>query len=223
MLQAIPDPFDSYGPPPEEDKIFSILPPLSVIANTPSASPSPLTSSTPELENSSDGISSNKSSWANPTGGFFPEGSAAWADATSSSPVTSPISSPSTSPPVTSRKHSFPPTIGSSSHSYRKSESKLRSVLAVIDESRSAHSSSSTSLGDGERTPVPAQLSSSTNGHTVDIEDASSPWGDDTTPRNSGIQPATPDGTPPGERSRSPQSDDTAHPSASAATAVSLA
>ncbi|KAI0092815.1 hypothetical protein BDY19DRAFT_990496 [Irpex rosettiformis] len=218
MLQAIPDPFDSYGPPPEEDKIFSILPPLSVIANTPSASPSPLTASTPELESSSDGISSNKSSWANPTGGFFPEGSAAWADVTSASSATSPISSPSTSPPVISRKHSFPPTIGPSSHSHRKSESKLRSVLSVIDESRSVHGGSS--LGDGERTPVPSHPSSSTNGHAVDIEDASSPWSDNATPRNSGIlQSATPDGTPPGERSRSPQSDETAHP---AATAISL-
>ncbi|KAI0752232.1 hypothetical protein BC629DRAFT_1297238 [Irpex lacteus] len=213
MLQAIPDPFDSYGPPPEEDKIFSILPPLSVIANTPSASPSPLTSSTPELENSSDGISSNKSSWANPTGGFFPEGSAAWADVTSSSPATSPITSPSTSPPVTSRRQSFPPTLASSSHSHRKSESRLRSVLAVIDESKSSHSTSS--LGDGERTPVPSQHP--TNGRTVDMGDASSPWSDDTTtPRNSGIlttTPTNPDDTPPGERSRSPQSDETAVPS----------
>ncbi|KAK7695639.1 hypothetical protein QCA50_000275 [Cerrena zonata] len=43
MLQSVPDPFDTYGPPPAEDKIFSILPPLSVMANAPSSSPSPLT------------------------------------------------------------------------------------------------------------------------------------------------------------------------------------
>ncbi|KAI0699410.1 hypothetical protein BC835DRAFT_567539 [Cytidiella melzeri] len=223
MLQAVPDPFDSYGPPPEEDKIFSILPPLSVMANTPSASPSPLTSSTPELENSSDGIPSNKSSWANPTGGFFPDASAAWADVpspSSASPsASSPLSSPSTSPPAATRKTSFPPILGSSSHSHRKSDSKLRSVLAVIDESRSAHPPNS--IGDGERTPVPSHSASINGRHSIvdSMPGDASPCIDDSTPRNSAIlRPTTPDDTsltisPPGERSRSPQSDETAKPS----------
>ncbi|KAI0347318.1 hypothetical protein BDW22DRAFT_1351727 [Trametopsis cervina] len=211
MLQAVPDPFDSYGPPPEEDKIFSILPPLSVIANTPSASPSPLTSSTPELESSSDGIASNKSSWTNPVGGFFPEASAAWAEVSSptsaSPPASPPLASPSSSPPVGSRKHSFPSILGSSSH--RKSDSKLRSVLAVIDESRSAQ----TSLGDGERTPVPSHSTPSRGRQSVELSEPS-PWIDDTTPRNSVLHSPSPHDTPPGERSRSPQSDETATPPA---------
>ncbi|PAV20692.1 cytochrome P450 [Pyrrhoderma noxium] len=42
MLQSIPDPFDSYGPPKSEDQIFSILAPLSIF--NPSATPSPKTS-----------------------------------------------------------------------------------------------------------------------------------------------------------------------------------
>ncbi|KIP12860.1 hypothetical protein PHLGIDRAFT_97599, partial [Phlebiopsis gigantea 11061_1 CR5-6] len=143
MLQTVPDPFDSYGPPPSDDKIFSILPPLSVIANTPSATPSPMTSSTPELESSSDG----KNSWTNTAGGFFPETAAAWANVPTSpsmSPTTSSsVISPSASPPSVSRRHSVPFVAPSSpTHSHRKSESKLRSVLAVINESsRSAHSS----------------------------------------------------------------------------------
>jgi hypothetical protein len=51
MLQTIPDPFDSYGPERPEDQIFSILPPLSILATpsgpasasagSPSASPTP--------------------------------------------------------------------------------------------------------------------------------------------------------------------------------------
>lgn len=44
MLQAVPDPFDSYGPPQAEDQIFSILNPLSIMTT-----PSPITM-TPELD-----------------------------------------------------------------------------------------------------------------------------------------------------------------------------
>jgi hypothetical protein len=41
MLQTIPDPFDSYGPPQRSDQIFSILTPLSLSSTctSPSASP----------------------------------------------------------------------------------------------------------------------------------------------------------------------------------------
>ncbi|PFH52690.1 hypothetical protein AMATHDRAFT_139436 [Amanita thiersii Skay4041] len=49
MLQSIPDPFDSYGPPQSEDQIFSILAPLSMTAVQQSATPSPL-AVTPECE-----------------------------------------------------------------------------------------------------------------------------------------------------------------------------
>lgn len=234
MLQTVPDPFDSYGPPPAEDKIFSILPPLSVIANTPSASPSPLTSTTPELESSSDG----KNSWSNSAGGFFPETTAAWAEVTSSasssmSPSASPLVSPSASPPAVNRRHSFPFMPASPQHSHRKSESKLRSVLSVIDESRSAQLNGES----GSTTPVFRNASdpaSATSGpaHPNGVNDhhsMESPWatrllseppdrmpsGDDITPRNSMFNPAptppTPD-TPSQNRSRSPQSDETTVP-----------
>ncbi|GJE84605.1 Protein IVY1 [Phanerochaete sordida] len=231
MLQAVPDPFDSYGPPPDEDKIFSILPPLSVIANTPSASPSPLTSSTPDLEGSSDG----KNSWTN-TGGFFPDTAAAWGHVPTS-PTMSPTSSatvisPSVSPPTVSRRHSVPFTPSISAHSTRKSESKLRSVLAVIDESRSQHVNGES----GEATPVVRSTSEATtvgayaNG-TSDRHDSESPWGpprlpsdppdlrDDITPRgsvripSSSPSPPVPDVVFQDRTMLSPRSDLTAIPS----------
>ncbi|KAJ3485053.1 hypothetical protein NLI96_g5244 [Meripilus lineatus] len=156
MLQAVPDPFDAYGPPPAEDKIFSILPPLAVMANVPSSSPSPITSTATELETSSDGIVSGQNSWTPTTGGFF-ESSAAWADVPASSSTTPPRSmsppirtapSPSVSPTSKlARRNSHPPgSITTQSHISRKSESKLRSVLAAIDESTQSSSSA---------TPIP--------------------------------------------------------------------
>lgn len=42
MLQTIPDPFDSYGPPQPKDQIFSILTPLSLSSTFPSPSASPI-------------------------------------------------------------------------------------------------------------------------------------------------------------------------------------
>lgn len=226
MLQAVPDPFDSYGPQPDEDKIFSILPPLSVIANTPSASPSPLTSSTPDLDGSSDG----KGSWTN-TGGFFPETTAAWAQVPTS-PVMSPTSSttvisPSVSPPTVSRRHSVPFTPSLPTHSHRKSESKLRSVLAVIDENRSQHVNGES----GDVTPVVRSSSEATtlNG-TGDHHDSESPWGhtrppfdppdlrDDITPRgsvripSSSPSPPAPDAPFQDRAVLSPRSDQTAIP-----------
>ncbi|KAI0334714.1 hypothetical protein GY45DRAFT_1036786 [Cubamyces sp. BRFM 1775] len=253
MLQTIPDPFDSYGPPPSEDQIFSILPPLSVIANAPSSTPSPLTS-TPDLE-SSDSTPSAKNSWSAATGGFFPD-TAAWADVPSTSPPpgSAPSSGPasptrSISPPAAlskgattsglNRRHSHP-TASSSSHQSRKSESKLRSVLSVIDESRSRLNGEEE---DGHARSMSADsgasaaASTTPNGKTPDLGDVDAGvWGgstkldlpdlngpgrggageDDTTPRNTirvrAQSPVSPvfDGTPFAERSRSPQSDDTA-------------
>lgn len=50
-MQAIPDPFDVYGPPKGEDEIFSILPPLAIASKNPRRSspyqPSPLPSPSP--------------------------------------------------------------------------------------------------------------------------------------------------------------------------------
>lgn len=54
MLQAVPDPFDSYGPPKSEDQIFSILAPLSIFS--PSATPSPQLTAA-EIQQSPSGLS----------------------------------------------------------------------------------------------------------------------------------------------------------------------
>jgi hypothetical protein len=127
MLQAIPDPFNAYGPPREEDQIFSILPPLSIMTNAPSSSPSTL-ASTPENEPVPE-LSSTSSSWNPTNGGFFPEPDSQWPDVAKPG-STSP---PSISPPLTTRRHSPPIYCGPGNHQ-RKSESKLRSVLSIIDE-----------------------------------------------------------------------------------------
>ncbi|KAI1792851.1 hypothetical protein LXA43DRAFT_1003501 [Ganoderma leucocontextum] len=265
MLQTVPDPFDSYGPPPAEDQIFSILPPLSVMANVPSSTPSPLTSSTAELE-SNDGLSSGKNSWTN-SGGFFPDTAAAWADAPSGSPpppssapgsgATSPtrsISPTSTNfKPLSptsglSRRHSHP--VSTFAHHSRKSESKLRSVLSVLDEGASLprqqnghgdiESGHTRSMSADSGTDGGAGVSSG-NGKAPDLGAAdSNVWGrpryldvsnpsrdddeeeeepGDSTPRNTvRAKPQAPpmpsfDDPPFSERSRSPNSDDTAMPS----------
>lgn len=54
MLQTIPDPFDSYGPPKSEDQIFSILAPLTIF--NPSTTPSPQ-ATTAEIQQSPSGLS----------------------------------------------------------------------------------------------------------------------------------------------------------------------
>ncbi|KXN87882.1 Protein IVY1 [Leucoagaricus sp. SymC.cos] len=141
MLQSVPDPFDAYGPPQSEDQIFSILAPLSMTQQTPSSStPSPPTG-TPERD-TSDSLPSSL--------GNTKVTSCAWADAHYSS---SPPSTPprSVSPPHTthlSRRHSVP--------SHRKAESKLRSVLSVIDEGRSSrHEGSNIQNLNGTTPPLP--------------------------------------------------------------------
>jgi hypothetical protein len=129
MLQSVPDPFDSYGPPQAKDKIFSILAPLSIMSNPTSSSASPMAGTTPErdLIDSPPSSATNKiTSWLPGTNGalYIPE-STEWAGL-------SPSSTPprSTSPPsVANRRHPVPPT-------QRKSESKLRAMLPVIDEVR---------------------------------------------------------------------------------------
>ncbi|KAF9008697.1 hypothetical protein BDQ17DRAFT_1348782 [Cyathus striatus] len=128
MLQSVPDPFDSYGPPPAEDQIFSILAPLSIMSNAPSSSPTPMTA-TPErdilqpLPSSATKIAS----WLPTTNTtLFSSESTEWANAMP--PSSSSASPHSTSPSQMNRRHSVPPG--------RKAESKLRSVLSVIGESR---------------------------------------------------------------------------------------
>ena len=129
MLQSVPDPFDSYGQQPSEDQIFSILPPLSIMAAA-SPSPSPL-SSTPQTE-ASDIFATGTTAWGPPPAALYTDTSTEWADATSPSPSTSPTASASprsSSPSHRVHRPASPPNS-------RRTESKLRSVLAVIDEVR---------------------------------------------------------------------------------------
>jgi len=137
MLQSVPDPFDAYGPPQSEDQIFSILAPLSIMTQPVSSSStsSPLTS-TPEQgtsESLPSSLSSKKvTSWL-PSNTSISKGTALPTEASAWAGVHSPPSTPpcSVSPPHNvSRKHS--------ASLQRKAESKLRSVLSVIEEPRSS-------------------------------------------------------------------------------------
>ncbi|KAF8974594.1 hypothetical protein BDZ97DRAFT_37086 [Flammula alnicola] len=136
MLQSVPDPFDSYGPPQAEDQIFSILTPLSIMtgATTTSSNASPKVG-TPERDPVDPFPSSatNKvTSWLPATNGnMYTAESTEWANVVSPSP-TPPrsISPPAITPSAAKgavRRHSVPTT-------QRKNESKLRAVLSVIDE-----------------------------------------------------------------------------------------
>jgi hypothetical protein len=117
MLQAIPDPFDSYGPPQAEDSIFSILPPLSIISNAPSRSQTP--SQTPEANVQP--LPASGSSWL-PTNGFFPDTPSDWTNVHSSSSTPPRSSSP---PPATYRRQ-HPP-----GRRRRGSESTIRTLSAA--------------------------------------------------------------------------------------------
>ncbi|ESK97497.1 hypothetical protein Moror_17676 [Moniliophthora roreri MCA 2997] len=222
MLQAVPDPFDSYGMPQSEDQIFSILPRLSIIPSVPSSTSTttPLTR-TPELENI-EGLppsTSTTSGWVpnatSPNTIVFPTESAEWAD------VPSPSTSPRTTSP-SSRRHSTPGAMPV--HSHRKSESKLRSVLSVIDETHIRNGNEE----DTSRTP---QTDNKINGSSLiqpqpqkrPMFSWTSPFSysqpaaddtnhDDTTPRNSTIihTPSSPS-SPPQEDVKS--DDDTIHES----------
>jgi hypothetical protein len=127
MLQSVPDPFDSYGPPQAEDQIFSILAPLSIMTHVHTASPTPVTGTSMESATSNDKITSWLPKASN--GDVLPSEATEWAG--------SPVSTPprSVSPPALSRRHSTP------SSAPRKAETKRRSVLPVIDEYHSQHSS----------------------------------------------------------------------------------
>ncbi|KAG6886075.1 hypothetical protein C0993_004065 [Termitomyces sp. T159_Od127] len=131
MLQSVPDPFDSYGPPQAEDQIFSILAPLSIMTTqSKSSSPSPMRG-TSELDSieTSDKITSWLPTASSSNGAFYSTEVTHWAGV----PSPTSISPPSISPPnhAISRRHSTAPT-----SNQRKAESKLRRVLSAIDESR---------------------------------------------------------------------------------------
>ncbi len=129
MLQSVPDPFDAYGHPHADDQIFSILPPLSILA--PSSSPGPLTV-TPQPVTSDVFAIGTSAGWAHGNGILYSDSASEWADAvpsTSSSLLRSPTKPRSSSPPRRPNRQSSPP--GTSS---RRAETKLRSVLSVVDE-----------------------------------------------------------------------------------------
>jgi hypothetical protein len=156
MLQSVPDPFDSYGPPKAEDSIFSILPPLSVIASAPSLLPTPMSKTSESGTSTPLASASGGSAWV-PSNGF-PDSPSEWVDG---------LSPPySMSPPPVNRRNSHPP---SSSSQLRKSESKLRSVLPAIDETRprSQHSSH-TSIPDTQSTQLHGLNGSSSHEVVID-------------------------------------------------------
>jgi len=216
MLQSIPDPFDSYGPPQAEDQIFSILQPLSISA--PSPSPSPMNATPPETPKHDDNAT-RRNAWSPGDGEYLPTTEAAlqWADVQSST-STPPISSTpprSASPPTSTIKYrqSHPPSSG---HQPRKSGSKLKSVLPIVDENM-GRDSDVTHLG-----PVPlldTQVPDTTWGSPSYGE---SPYesfdgSEDTTPRHSRhpslySQPLVSACDPDPPRSRTPQPDHTQVP-----------
>jgi len=117
MLQSVPDPFDSYGPPQAEDQIFSILAPLSIMHTS---SPSPVTGTSMEPAMSHDKITSWLPKASN--GDSLPSEATEWAGSPASTPPRS------ISPPASSRRHSTLST------GPRKAETKIRRALSVIDE-----------------------------------------------------------------------------------------
>ena len=183
MLQSVPDPFDSYGPPQAEDQIFSILAPLSIMTHAHTSSHSPVTGTSTESATSHDKITSWLPKASN--GDTLPSEATEWAG--------SPVSTPprSVSPPASSRRLSTPST------SPRKADTKVRRALSVIDECHPQYSSEDTS--------------GSTSGETLQLDTGQQPnWsfiygqspyehtGDDpSTPRHSSLflpqSPSLPD------------------------------
>ncbi|KIY49583.1 hypothetical protein FISHEDRAFT_65513 [Fistulina hepatica ATCC 64428] len=145
MLQAVPDPFETYGPlQTKEGQIFSILPPLSIMTGAPSDASSPARS--PERDN----ILPNTTVLH----GWLP----ATTSMTGLSSSTNGISSewaPASLPTSVSSPHANVYSMPSSSrrpHQPRKSvESKLRSVLTSVEESHALQD-------EQEDTEIPAPL-----------------------------------------------------------------
>lgn len=195
MLQSVPDPFDSYGPPQSEDQIFSILAPLSIMANAQSSSTSSPSTVTPErgsIEPLPPSSNSKVASWLPITGSSpaSPTESSEWVP-------TSPEGQSSLS--TWTRRHLDPLPSPP-----RKAESKLRSILSSIDESQSrldnpdlTSTSDTTShpasgrIEQGEDSPQQEWAFASVHSQYEDIND------NDITPRNtylftSHLAPAAP-------------------------------
>jgi len=207
MLQSIPDPFDSYGQPHSEDQIFSILPPLSILA--PSSSPSPSTV-TPQTVTSDVFAIGTSVGWAHGNGILYSDMASEWADAippsaSSSLPKTPTTKNRSSSPPRRTNRtpSSSPPGSGS-----RRAESKLRSVLTVIDEAQQQKQADNAvpSSSDAAAT-VTAAVAPATNGpsESAEVRDSGASWtnfpsgevehprsdSQNTTPRHSVSEPAS--------------------------------
>jgi len=193
MLQSVPDPFDAYGTPSSEDQIFSILPPLSIMA----PSPSPSTQSSAELAS---GTSYTAASWARDghigADAQYASGSSMeWAD-TSPPPVSPPtIPSPPRSPSPSRRSAS-----GARSTSPR-AEAKLRSVLAVIDESRGRQLASASVDEESEDESGPVRNGWTSFPFAEHPRAATGGSSKDVTPRGSAFFPEDGGG---GERSHTP-------------------
>ena len=196
MLQSIPDPFDSYGQTHSEDQIFSILPPLSILA--PAASPNPM-AVTPQTGTSDVFATGTSAGWAHGNGILFSDSASEWADAlppASSSLLRSPTKPRSSSPPPRPvRTSSSPPGTNP-----RRAESKLRSVLSVIDEAHPKQVDNSLPFDAAATAATPA-----TNGPSG-ARDSGASWtnfpsgegehpksdSQSTTPRHSISRPASP-------------------------------
>lgn len=216
MLQSIPDPFDSYGPPQAEDQIFSILQPLSISANVPSPSQSPLMNTPPKPETSEhdDSTIGRNSQWLVKNGEVIAaESTSQWAEVpsptTTSPPSSSTLPRPS-SPPNISRK-SYSSSLG---HQPRKpSGSKLRNALssAIFDSGLSDETHSEPSNASASVEP---QVQDTSWGN---VNYGESPYniyngsGGDSTPRHSSLFLLPQQYESDLQRSRTPQSDDTAH------------
>jgi hypothetical protein len=138
VVQAIPDPFNTYGPPKVEGQLFSILSPLGIgPADSSNTHPPPFPSGLSfggKAPASLGYLSTGAPGW----GESSDDGSQSdWSDARSSSH--SPTSPPAT---LTSRKRTLqasPPSsstykCNASPPSMRRAETTLRSVLSAVEE-----------------------------------------------------------------------------------------
>ncbi|TFY72505.1 hypothetical protein EVG20_g502 [Dentipellis fragilis] len=190
-----------------------------MLQSVPDPFDSPLTA-TPQSE-MSDAFATGTNAWTQ-NEAIFSEPASEWADATSpsSSPPAS-VTPRSTSPPSRAHRPSSPGFA-------RRTESKLRSVLSVIDEARpkdkdkdvgpTTDATTSSSSTNGIATPTASARNSGVSWSTFPFGDRSRAGSQDVTPRNSTLLQSTP---PPeldpgpdtdAPRSRTPQSDDTAVP-----------
>ena len=188
MLQSAPDPFDSYGPPPGDDQIFSILAPLSIMSTQ---LPSPgLPSSHLEYEAGEPSASEKITSWLPGTNnGITSPESTEWASVGASiSPVITPPRS--VSPPITLRKQSSPPS--------RKSESRLRNVLTVIDETVAPPEAEDSDTPTRRTSPIPnGQATQPDTGQEQQLPWSMPHYGhspyEESPPQNSILFPQSPD------------------------------